>query len=451
MFRTYRLDNFANNSKLQEIDVLLYHYRKTAIDIFNLVWSNFIKTGKVERFISLNSINSTLSERYKQTILAQTIGIIKSYLSNRQRQFKLYIKSLKIDDSLLKELYKINKTNSWLISKNKIASKIFKRLLKLNNLPYLKNISMNLDKKVATIIKSEYGEFDYWIKLSTINKGKPIMIPLKSNSYFDSIKGNIANFIQINNRDISLIKEINKSEYKPLTDKIAIDLGLCSLFVTNYGDRFGNSYFFNYLNKMDTIITKLISNLQKQGIKPNHSKKYRKLINKVRNFIKNNINRLLNLIVDRYKPQEIVMERLNFKSSNLSKRLNRILHKFGKGAITSKLDDFKNKLGITITEINPAYTSQTCNSCGYIAKNNRKSRDEFICVCCNKKSHADINASRNIFGRSSTPLKDIYLSKAFILDKLITRFIERQRSHYNLASLIVNNKYFNNYQQTLVE
>ncbi|MCR8685387.1 zinc ribbon domain-containing protein [Campylobacter ureolyticus] len=145
------------------------------------------------------------------------------------------------------------------------------------------------------------------------------------------------------------------------------------------------------------------------------------------------------------------MERLNFKSSNLSERLNRILHKFVKGAITSKLDDFKNKLGITITEINPAYTSQTCNSCGYIAKNNRKSRDEFICVCCNKKSHADINASRNIFGRSSTPLKDIYLSKAFILDKLITRFIERQRSHYNLASLIVNNKYFNNYQQTLVE
>ncbi len=78
---------------------------------------------------------------------------------------------------------------------------------------------------------------------------------------------------------------------------------------------------------------------------------------------------------------------------------------------------------IKITEVNPAYTSQTCSKCGYIDKRNRKSQEVFICGFCGKKQNADINASKNILARSSSPLKDIFAKKAFILDKTVTSFM----------------------------
>jgi len=65
--------------------------------------------------------------------------------------------------------------------------------------------------------------------------------------------------------------------------------------------------------------------------------------------------------------------------------------------------DFFNKLEYkskiydkTFVKINPKYTSQKCNSCGHIAKENRLNQSKFECVCCGHKDNADSNASKNI-------------------------------------------------------
>ena len=51
---------------------------------------------------------------------------------------------------------------------------------------------------------------------------------------------------------------------------------------------------------------------------------------------------------------------------------------------------------IEVRFINPKYTSQRCNKCGYIHKDNRPDQETFECVNCGHKSLADFNASRNI-------------------------------------------------------
>ena len=56
-------------------------------------------------------------------------------------------------------------------------------------------------------------------------------------------------------------------------------------------------------------------------------------------------------------------------------------------------------IGVTVFAVNPKYTSQECSRCGYIAKANRKSQSEFICVECGYSIHADLNASINIASR----------------------------------------------------
>ena len=51
--------------------------------------------------------------------------------------------------------------------------------------------------------------------------------------------------------------------------------------------------------------------------------------------------------------------------------------------------------------VDPAYTSQACNECGYCDKANRRSQSEFICKGCGHVAHADTNAARNIRSRAS--------------------------------------------------
>ncbi len=44
----------------------------------------------------------------------------------------------------------------------------------------------------------------------------------------------------------------------------------------------------------------------------------------------------------------------------------------------------------------PAYTSQTCSSCGHVSPQNRPSRSLFYCTRCGHTEDADVNAAKNI-------------------------------------------------------
>lgn len=468
MYRAYEMKLLANNKKLKIIDSILIEYRKTASSIFNLYWSNFVSTGKIPQFIELSSIKSSLSERYKQTCASQVRGILMSYISNRANDFKeiIYKSSIKDEELRIKLLF-INKHHKFfddtiLMKKKeiepeiiKLARKIFHHLLKVNRLPKMSGISMALDEKVAVVSESNNKSLvSYWIRLSTLEPRKPIMLPVSKNRYYEAVKATRANFIQLNkDRDgyfsVSFIKDVAPRQVAFKTDRASIDLGLTNLLTFNDGSMYGRTYLSSRLKDYDKKISTLCARLQRNGVRPRSSRRYRKLVDSLRAFLKNEINRVMNKALNRFMPKHIVVERLNFQSQRLSKRLNRLIGNFGKSIVKAKLDDFSEKYGTTIEEVNPAYTSQTCSSCDYVAKKNRRSQSVFICACCGLKLHADINAARCIDARSSSPIANIYKSKAFILDKLVTRFIKRQASHYSLAKITQCNPYFRPYSDQI--
>lgn len=468
MYRAYKMKLLANKKKLKIIDSILNEYRKTASAIFNLYWSNFISTGKIPQFIDLSSIKSNLSVRYKQNCASQVRGIFMCYISNRQNDFKEIIyKSSLCDEEQKIKLFFINKHHKFfneivLMKKQeiepetiKLARKIFHHLLKVNRLPRMKGISMALNKNVAAVAKSNNKSLaGYWIKLSTLEPRKPIMLPVSKNRYYEAVKATRANFIQLNkDRDgyisVSFIKDVASKQVAFKTDRVSIDLGLTNLLTFNDGSMYGRTYLSSRLKDYDKKISTLCARLQRNGVRPRSSYRYRKLVDSLRAFLKNEINRVMNKALNRFMPKHIVVERLNFQSQRLSKRLNRLIGNFGKSIVKTKLNDFSEKYGTTIEEVNPAYTSQTCSSCDYVAKKNRRSQSVFICACCGLKLHADINAARCIDTRSSSSIANIYKSKAFILDKLITRFIERQASHYSLAKITQCNPYFRPYSDQI--
>jgi putative transposase len=140
---------------------------------------------------------------------------------------------------------------------------------------------------------------------------------------------------------------------------------------------------------------------------------------------------------------------INLLLIQILKRLNRIISKFGKSYIISKLESLSERYGIKITFINPAFTSQECSNCNYVDKNNRKTQVEFICKCCDKKLNADVNASRNIIARRSSNI-EMYLKKQSVLNILTNQFAETikriPRLYSKAITLISSNSYFKDRQ-----
>lgn len=107
------------------------------------------------------------------------------------------------------------------------------------------------------------------------------------------------------------------------------------------------------------------------------------------------------------KASTVVIERLNAKGMTASAKgdaenpgsnvrqkagLNRSILNTGWSGIKANLDYKAGKL----VEVNPKYTSQTCNECGVVDIRNRRTQAAFECVACGHRCNADINAALNI-------------------------------------------------------
>lgn len=468
MIRTYELKHSANARKLKEVVKVIRAYRKLAESIAKEQWILFYRDGRFRKNWNIKHIPTMLSARYKQTCQYQVTGMLDSFISNRKNDFVSAVRCSSLDETLKHKLFIINVFCMWQktapfthlksrleidLDTLKLARKIFKHVLSLHRKPRMSYINMALDSKVGLISDREKDKaklYDYWIRVSTLTKGHPVYIPLMSNDYYANIQGRRNNFVQINlspqeEVSFSFVKDVPAcSDYLPLLPKLSLDLGFATLFASNKGDLWGRS-FFAVLKKYDVLIANLAGNRQRQGLKT-RSPRYNQLVGNIREYIKNEINRVLNRAVDIYKPAELVVELLDFRSPDLSRRMNRLISMFGKSIVSRKLESLSLMYGIKITETNPAYSSQECSVCGYVEKNNRATQSEFKCKCCNTGLHADVNAARNHLDRSSDKVIDVYKSTKSVLHILTERFLsdmEHTIRHYRMApGLLSSNPYF---------
>jgi IS605 OrfB family transposase len=72
------------------------------------------------------------------------------------------------------------------------------------------------------------------------------------------------------------------------------------------------------------------------------------------------------------------------------------LHSWAFADLIEKIKYKAALAGIPVIEVNPAYTSQTCTSCGHRSKSNRKSQSVFLCAQCGLSANTDVNAAKNI-------------------------------------------------------
>ncbi|QUX31778.1 transposase [Nocardiopsis akebiae] len=82
--------------------------------------------------------------------------------------------------------------------------------------------------------------------------------------------------------------------------------------------------------------------------------------------------------------------------------LNRAILAKGWHGFALACQNAARRTGSRIVEVDPAYTSQTCHSCAYVAAENRESQSVFCCGRCGHTAHADVNAAQNILTRGWT-------------------------------------------------
>lgn len=457
--RTYKLTHCANKGKYFKVHAVLKQYRICCTKIATRQWRLFYYGIRFTKDEDLWYVENPLSERYKRNCAYQVDASLKSFISNRKNEFERKVCKSSIDEELQQILLHINNSEAWYAPEHKLftkeqlwlARKIFKHILDKNRKPHFRKANMLLNENVAKIIpvdKTKTIGFDYWIKLSTLEKRKPIMIPVLSNERFNITEGKLKNAVQFNfNKEgdmtIAFMKEIPKKEIKFKTDEVNLDFGLKVLFANHDGNLFGRK-FYRVLLKYDKNISELMTNLQKQKIKPSTSTRYNNLVRKLRAYIKNEINRVLNVIINLYNPKKVTLENLNFKDSHLSKILNRLLRNCGRSVIAEKCVTLEKIYGIKIKEISAAYTSQECSNCHYVDKKNRIKQEIFRCKHCRLTINADVNAARINRYRSSMPeFANIYITRNQVLNKIVTLFIKRNpRLNSKANTLLSENPYF---------
>ncbi len=450
--RTYQLTHKANETKLALIAAVLPEYQATARRMQRWQLRRFYDGEGFWDRANCKGIPSQLSARYKNSCRNQVVGGLVSWRGRCKEEFRKLVTQSSLDRQTKVQLYRINTRAAWYQKSvvlpeldeqgNKTGEVITvpaetmafaRHLMKhirrhRNHIPNLsRSKTMSLDGTVARVERSKTGAFDYWVRVSTLEKSKPCWVPLKAHRFFADVPGEVRNHCQLRVENgtvsFSLLKSFDIAPARTDGVEIGLDYGLRSLFASSAGDLLGRA-LYPWLQGVDQQLTQLAANLQRQGIKPNTSKRYRKFQSRIRDYVENEVNRCLNRVIEIHQPKSITVEKLDFRCGGLSPRLNRILSRAGRHAVKEKLEALRETQGVEIILVNPAYTSQQCARCGYVDKSNRRG-DKFTCGFCNLHSNADVNGSKAVLRRSQEDMAWIYVDKTEVLRRLEDRFLSQ--------------------------
>jgi hypothetical protein len=249
--------------------------------------------------------------------------------------------------------------------------------------------------------------FPHWLRLSTLVSGQRINLPFRVNPFAKEKLGQSGCKVA---KSMALQKDLASGDYylyrygefetaSNTSDHVlAIDLGLNNLLATSDGDLEGIGYL-KKLRQYDYELQRIMKGLQKAGIKRYGAcRRYRHIVQKIRGYIATLVNTAMKRLMARRQPKVVIVEALSFRGSNLSRRMNRLLHFFGQGAFNKALTKYEEELGIIVEKVPAAYTSQACHSCSFASPKNRNG-NVFQCKVCGKKAHADVNAAKNLVKR----------------------------------------------------
>lgn len=319
---------FANTGKRNELDRLWETYQ----DAVNF----FVEDQELTDEADYRDYKSGLGAGFRQAALRQAIGLLKANKSDR--------------------------------------------------FPSLTRPCMILDQRFIAVEKSR-NSFDWWIRISMLNKSHPIRIPIKSydhaSKYFrgwDLVRG--GRLLRNDNGDwfIQLVFQKKKPKKNVAKNK-GLDIGYRKLITDSNGKTYG---------------TRIKALTEKATRKQQGSKADKRIREEIRNYIGRTVKKAVsgrfNIAIENLKNLK------DNKKGKWNKAINRKFNYWFYFLTLQRIRDRAELFGVRCKSIPPQYTSQTCPKCGHIDKLNRHG-EKFKCLRCGFNGDADHIAAMNILHR----------------------------------------------------
>jgi len=237
---------------------------------------------------------------------------------------------------------------------------------------------IDLNEFSAYIISDlQTKEFDLWLNVISLRKGKRLKLPCKKHREFNKAleRGILRKSFKIKRKgnDYYATFFFEIAEKKPHNTKVVgIDVGMNHPAVASDGQRFGDE-----LRDL-RIRTKW--------------RKYKGL-----SAYKQGLNRIAKEIVEAYSGCDFAVEKLSFKGKRgRSRRFRRLNNNWAYAHLAHRLEEMGKVEGFCLYKVNPAFSSLSCPKCGFTSRANRRCDEVFTCVSCGYTEAADTVGAWNI-------------------------------------------------------
>ena len=388
----------ANPGKLDALDHLVVAYLALTQQYVTL----FCEAETSPDKFAVPIFESGLSDRWQRVAMQQAAGIARSWRTNRQNAYEAYLED-RADDAEAKAkacgapLDPKRKEPAWRAWK----------------LPELRVPSIQANANVVVVEKSEDSTFDYWLRISTLDKGNPLRVPVKLASYHkQTIAGRPLNTsTTLHKHQGSWWLTLSFDEDVPLqtasgAPKVGVDVGMVHFITTSTNKDYGSFHGkMARQHKRDREKrrrkAKLRACLEKKGVPseqlPSTSSATGQRLGR---FVRQEINRSVNEMIKDHPNARIIYEELNVASMRFKARaMNSYLYASNLAHIPEHIAWATAKRGMAAHTVKAAYSSQECPHCHFVDRANRPNQQTFCCVVCGYKEQADRKAAHTLADR----------------------------------------------------
>jgi IS605 OrfB family transposase len=408
----------ANTEKVAQLDALADEYMR----VCQWYTTHFCEQGTVDHTTPF-LMNSTLSDKWHRCAVRRAAGIAQSWLSNRDRALQEYQEVLAEYDAHPDEhapdeplppgcrarFHTDDGTHTVTYPDGMKRTYRTQPTWNEPSLPHLTSTVLLAENDVATLRHAEdTATFPFWLRVSTLTAGKRIDLPVTLADYhLDQVQGrDIASDVYLIRRENGWWLQLCYHDQPAVTSDaaspaIGVDVGIASFITTSLGDQYG-SFHGNLAKRHQRDRekrrrkAKLRACLKKKGVQ-----KLPSLTNKhLARHVRQEINRAVNEFYRDYEFFQVAHEDLSVRTMRFkTRRMNAYLYASNLGHLPKQLAWGAKKRGIKLTAINPAYTSQECPVCHFVARANRPNQQTFCCGACGYTAHADVVGAGNILAR----------------------------------------------------
>jgi hypothetical protein len=346
-----------------------------------------------------------LSERWHRVAMMQASGIARSWRRNRAAAFEQY----------QHDLARYQKQHVDGTGDVKAQEPVWREW----NTPVLRTPCIQANVNVVKLEASHDSTYDYWLTISTLEKGQPMAVPVKLADYHKRVLTDpktgqarkLNSSVQLNKREgvwwltLSYDEEVTQ-EAVPGAPVVGIDVGIANFVTTSTGKQYGSfDKRLRARHRRDRAKrrrkAKLRACLKKKGGKhlpSTSSRTGQKLIRHVKHEINHAVNQCF--ADPEHAGVQFAYEQLSVASMRFKARAqNAYLRASHLGQIPRQIAWNSQKRGVVATPVISAYSSQECSRCHYTDRTNRPDQRTFRCQVCGWQAHADYNASVNLSRR----------------------------------------------------